>query len=129
MSADRRRHDPVPSESGSFANASRYRSFSRYEPRHRVGTRAIHPNLAVVIDGHEAEGRIHARVHDVDVEPIALVDRRPVADRRSAERVDGKLQPGPANRGQIDDVREIVDVRTDQVLLDDPARAQRASRA
>src|SRR5262249_29114421 len=49
-----------------------------HEPRHRVRTRRIHADLAVVVDRHEREGRVDGRVRDHDVQVINGVDRLPV---------------------------------------------------
>ena len=120
-----RRHDPVPVGVRVVREREPIAVLQRNEPRHRVRARAVHPDLTIVIDRHEAEGRVDARVHDVDVEPIARVDRLPIADRRAAERIDAEREPGRADRAHVDDVREVVDVRADEVLLvNPPARAR-----
>ena len=49
---------PCRSESGSLAKATSNWSFRPTKPRHGIRARAIHANLAVVIDCHEREGRI-----------------------------------------------------------------------
>ena len=65
------------------------------QPGHRVGARAVHADLAVVIDRHEREGRIDRRVDDGDIEAVNVVDRLPVVHGRAAQRIDAELEPAP----------------------------------
>ena len=69
----RRRDDAVPVRVRIVGEGDPIPVLQADEPRHRIGARAVHADLAVVIDGHEREGRIDHRVHDRDVEPV---DRR-----------------------------------------------------
>ena len=80
------------------------------EPGHRVRAGAVHADLAVVIDGHEREGRIDLRVHDLDIQTVDFVDRLPVMHRRAAERVHPQLEAGGADGVHVDDVPQVVDV-------------------
>ena len=41
-----------------------------HKPGHGVRARAIHANLAVVIDGHEREARIDDLIDDCDFEAV-----------------------------------------------------------
>src|SRR5918992_4429149 len=59
-----------------------------HEAGHRIGTRTIHPDLAVMIERHEAEGRIDPIVDKRQIETVALGDFLPVRKRRSAEWID-----------------------------------------
>ena len=96
------------------------------EPGHGVGAGAVHADLAVVIDGHEREGRIDLRVHDGDVELVDRVDRLPVVHGGAAERIDAELEAGAADGLHVDDVAQIVDVGQDEIFL---VRRLAASRA
>ena len=87
------------------------------EPRHRIGTGAVHADLAVVIDRHEREGRIDLRVHHSDIQVIDRVDRFPVMHGGATERIDGELEAGGANGLHIDNVAQIGHVGQDEVLL------------
>ena len=48
---------------------------------------AVHADLAVVVDGHEAERRIDVGVDHFQVEIIPLGDGRPVVDAGAAHRI------------------------------------------
>ena len=85
------------------------------QPRHRVGRRAVHADLAVPVDGHEREGRVDRIVDDRQVDVVALGDRGPVGDARAAQRVDAQPQPTRANGVQVDDRGQLVDVGGDVV--------------
>ena len=108
---------PWRSESGSFAKATRYWSFKPTSLAIAYGTGAVHANLAVVIDRHERELRIDARIHHLDLQPVDLVDRRPIMDRRAAERINGHREIGGANRIHVDHVAKIIDVGEQEVVL------------
>ena len=95
---------PWRSASGSLAKATSIAILERHEPGHGVRARAVHADLAVVIDGHEREGRIERRIDDRDVQAVDGVDRLPVGHGRAAERIDAELQAGGANRVHVDDV-------------------------
>src|SRR5437773_10999853 len=62
---------------------------------HRIHRRRVHADLAVPIDGHEAEGWIDDVVHDLHVESVAVADGVPIshagAAQRSEERRVGKV--------------------------------------
>ena len=83
---------------------------SSRQPRHRVRRRAVHADLAVPVERHEAEGRVDLVVDDRQVEAVALGDRRPVGDARAAERVDAEAQPAVADRVEVDHGGQVVDV-------------------
>ena len=65
------------------------------KPRHGIGARAIHADLAVMIDGHEGKGRIEFGIDDGDVEPIGRVDRLPIGPRRAAKGSTASFSPEP----------------------------------
>ena len=87
------------------------------QPRHRVRRRAVHPDLAVPVERHEAERRVELLVDDLEVEPVHLGDRHPVGGARTAERVDAEAQPGLADRVEVDHLREVGHVRVHVVAL------------
>ena len=89
---------------------------ARDQRRHRGRRRAVHPDLAVPVEGHEAPGRVDQRVHDGQVEPVPLGDRAPVVDARAAERVRADPDAGPLDRVEVDDARQVVDVRAQEVV-------------
>ena len=66
-----------------------------------------------MIQGHEAKRRIDLRIDHRQIEPVALGDLLPVAQRRAAERIDADLDPSRANRFHVDDRSQIVDVGAD----------------
>ena len=82
----------------------------RDETAHRPGARAVHADLAVVVDRHEGESRIDLVVHDRNIQTVALRDRLPVPDGGAAERIDADLHARAANRLHVDDVLQIFDV-------------------
>ena len=101
---------PCRSESGSLAKATLVLILEADESGHRVRAGTVHADLAVVIDGHEREGRIDLRVHDLDIQTVDFVDRPPVMHRRAAERVHPQLEAGGADGVHVDDVPQVVDV-------------------
>ena len=54
------------------------------QPGHRIGTRAVHANFAVVVNGHKRKCRVDYRIGDDDVEPVNRVDRFPIRQRGSS---------------------------------------------
>ena len=65
----RARHDAVPVGVGVVGKGDIEFVAHPDQPRHRIGRRAVHPDLAVPIDRHEAKRRIDRVVHDGRVEP------------------------------------------------------------
>src|SRR5215468_7590928 len=88
-----------------------------YQPRHRVGARAIHADLTVMIDRHERKGWVDPWIDHLDIELVDAVDRLPVMDGGAPERIDAELEPGATDRLNIDDVAQIVDVGKDEIFL------------
>ena len=84
---------------------------------HRVRARAVHADLAVVIHGHEREGRVDSRIDHFDLEAVNAIDRLPVVHARAAERVHCELQSRGADRVHVDDVPQVLHVRSREVLL------------
>ena len=61
-----------------------------------------------MIHRHERERRIDVRVHDRDVEAVALGHRLPVGRGRAAQRINADLYAGGADGFQVDDVGKIL---------------------
>ena len=74
---------------------------------HRVRGARIHADLAIMVNGHEAPGRVDLRTHHVDGQVVLLVHQRPVVDRSAAERVDAQAYAGGADHVEVDDVLQI----------------------
>src|SRR5215471_11742100 len=69
---------------------------------HRIYRRRVHPDLAVPIDGHEAEGWIDGVIHDFQIESVAVADGVPVSNARAAQRIDTDANIAFANCLKID---------------------------
>ena len=113
----RRRDDAVPVGIGIVGEGDLILVLEADQPGHRVRAGAVHADLAVMIDGHEREGRIDLRVDDGDVELVDRIDRLPVMHGGAAQRVDGELEAGGANGVHIDDVAQVVDIGQDEIFL------------
>ncbi len=113
----RRCDDAVPIGVGIVRKGDLVAILEPEEPGHRVRAGAVHANLAVVVDGHEREGRIDLRIDDSNAQLVDGVDRLPIMDGGAAERVDGEFETGGADRLHIDDVTQVVDVGQDQIFL------------
>ena len=83
---------------------------------HGIGARRIHSNPAVVIERHEREGWVDHRIGHRDVQLVDFVDCLPVRQRRTAKRVNTELQTRSADRIDINDVRQIIDIGKDKVF-------------
>src|SRR5262245_12415243 len=66
------RHDSVSVGVGIVAKGDIESVFEPDQLCHGVGRRTVHTNLAVPIQRHEAERRIHAIVHDLQIKPEPL---------------------------------------------------------
>jgi hypothetical protein len=64
------RDDPVPVRVRVIRESDLISVLERYQAGHRIRARAVHPDLAVVIDRHEREGRVDHRVYDDDIQTI-----------------------------------------------------------
>src|SRR5262245_24242102 len=69
---------------------------------HRIHRRRVHPDLAVPIDGHEAEGRIDGVVHDLHIESVAVANGIPVSHAGAAQRIHTDANLALANCLKID---------------------------
>ena len=123
--AKRRRDDAVTVDVGVVAPGDGEAVLQPDQPGHGEGARAVHADLAVVVERHEGKGRIDAGIDDLDVEPVALGDRLPVGDGGAAERIDADFQSGAADRRHVDHLFEVGDVGRDEVLGDEMRRRQR----
>ena len=90
--------------------------------RHGRGARRIHPDLAVPVERHERPGRVHALVDHREVEAVVVADRLPVVHGCPAERVRADADARLADRVDVDDVREVLDVVRAEVVGLDAAR-------
>ena len=77
---------------------------------HGIRGRGVHTDLAVVIDGHEAPGRVDLRAHHANVQAVLLIDERPVVHGSAAKRVDAQTYAGRTNHVKVDDVLQVVHV-------------------
>ena len=105
-----RRDDPVPVGIGVAGDRDVEAVAVFDQAAHDVRRRAVHPDLAVVVERHEAEGRVDLSVYDLQVEPVPLLDRLEVGDRRATQRVDADVHTGLADGVDVDHVREVVHV-------------------
>ena len=60
----------------------------RDESLHREGRRAIHPDLAIPVQRHKAEGRIHLRADNLERDAILFGDLAPVGHTGATEWID-----------------------------------------
>ena len=88
----------------------------------RDGRRRVHADLAVPVERHERPRRVDARVHDGEVEAVAVADRRPVVHGCPAQRVGADADAAALDGVEVDDVREVVDVVAAEVVGLDAAR-------
>src|SRR5207237_656685 len=88
-----------------------------HQAGHGVGAGTIHPDPAVVVERHEPEGRVDGRVGDGDVQAVGVGDRLPVVSGRAAERVYAQPEARRADSFHVDDARQVVDIRLDEIDL------------
>ena len=81
-----------------------------YQALHGVRRRRVHADLAVPVQGHEAEGRVDHRADHRQVEPPALGDGCPVVDAGAAHRIDAHAQLRIADGIQVDHAAEVANV-------------------
>jgi len=70
---------------------------------HGIRGGAVHPDLAVLVHGHESEGRVHRRVDHLDREAEALGDGAPEADPRPAQWIHADFQARPGDGLHVED--------------------------
>ena len=95
--AARAGHDAVPVGVGIVGEGDVEFVAHADQPRHRVGRRAVHPDLAVPIGRHEAEGRVDRVADDGCRDPVALDDRLP--EMRRSRRPADRCRSSPRTRG------------------------------
>ena len=88
-----------------------------HQAGHRVRAGAVHADLPIVIHGHEAEGRVHARIHDGEIQTVAFLDRLPVVHGCPAQRVHADLHARAADGVHVEHGAERFDVGPDVVVL------------
>ena len=91
--------------------------FQSDQPGHRIGTRTVHPNFAVVINGHERKCGVDYWICNDDVQPVDGIDRLPIGQGRSTQRVHAKPEVSAANRIHVNNILEIANVRQDEIFL------------
>ena len=111
-----RRHDAVAVRIGVVGKRNVELVAHLDQTRHRERRGTIHPDLAVPVGGHEAEGRIDRGVDDISIDPVALDDRLPVMHGRATQGIDADLHAGRFHQRQIDDVAEVGDIRREVVV-------------
>ena len=87
-----------------------------YEAGHRVRAGAVHSDLPVMIESHEAKRRIHGGVDQSDIETIDSLNRLPVLDRGTTERIGAHSNTGGPDTVDVDDVRQVFDVRHEEIV-------------
>ncbi len=92
---------------------------------HGVGAGAVHADLAVVVQGHEPEGGVDARIHHGDVQAIAFGDRLPVRHGGAAQRVDADAYPGPGDGLHVDHAVQPFDIGPHEIDRAGRRRRQR----
>src|SRR6202040_154070 len=83
----------------------------RDEALHRVRRGTVHPDLSVPIHRHKSKGRIDDVAHDRQRNPVPLGDQGPITYAGAAKGVDTEFEIGGADGLEVDDRREIPDVR------------------
>src|SRR5690606_15787097 len=86
------------------------------EGRHGVRGGAVHPDLPVPVQRHEAPGGVGQRIDDRQVEAVLLGDPAPVGHRRAAERVGPDPDSGRADRVQVQHLGQVGHVAAEEVV-------------
>ncbi len=92
--------------------------FKGNQARHGERAGAVHPDLAVFIQGHEGEGWVDLVVHHLDVQTIGLGDDVPVGDAGAAQRIDTDLDARVLDGIHVQHVLQIIHIGGDIVVLD-----------
>ena len=102
---------PCRSASASLPVRMSKSSLVRQHGGHGGRARRIHPDLAVPVERHEAPGRVDVRVHDGEVELVAVADRAPVVHADAPPSGSAPMRmPLALIAVDVDDVLEVVDV-------------------
>ncbi len=115
--SQRARHDAMAVCVGVVGEGDIESVLQLHQPGHRVWARAVHANLAVVIEGHETEARVHHRVDNSDIQAVDLVDRLPVVHAGAAKRIDRHAHTGRSDPIDIDDTPQVRYVRRHEVVI------------
>ncbi len=89
---------------------------------HGVGRRAVHADLAVPVDRHEAEGRVDGVIDHRRSNPIALDDRLPVVDSGAAQGIDADANARSLDRLHVHHLGEVGHIGSDVVIGLDAGR-------
>ncbi|MND84221.1 hypothetical protein D3C80_761080 [compost metagenome] len=90
--------------------------FQADQALHGMAGRWVHADLAVPVDGHEAEGRVDLFVHHIQVQAVMLGNRRPVAHPCSTQRIDTQAQLGIADGVEVDHVDQVGDIGVEVIV-------------
>ncbi len=112
----RRRHDAVPVRIGVVAERDVEVVLQRDEVRHGVRGRAVHADLAVPVQGHEAERGVDPFVHHGEVEPVTFGDCLPVGEAGAAQRIDPDPHTCRAHGVEVDQRGQVVHVAAEEVV-------------
>jgi hypothetical protein len=85
---------------------------------HGVGRGGVHADLAVPVESHEGEGLVDLVVDDGEVELVVVGDGGPVVDACAAQGIGSHGDARGADCFEVDDVVEVFDVVTHEVVFD-----------
>ncbi len=85
--------------------------------RHGRRRAAVHPDPAVLVEGHEPPRRVDERVDHCQVEAVALADLAPVVHGRPAHRVGADLHSDVPDPLQVNDARQVGDIGGEVVVV------------
>ena len=91
---------------------------------HRIGRRAVHADLSVPVDGHEAKRGVHLVADHRERHLVALGDHAPVVHAGASQGIDSEVDLGAAEDLQVHDVRQVTDVGAHVVMAVRRGRAQ-----
>jgi hypothetical protein len=100
----------------------------RRQPPHRERRRRVHADVAVPVQRHEGEARVHHVADDGQRQAVVVGDGRPVAHARAAQRVHAHAHAAGADGIEVDDLAERRDVLRLEVVHLGGGRRQRARR-
>ncbi len=84
---------------------------------HGIWGRAVHPDLAVLVNPHETECGIEYGIDYIDVEPVDIGDYLPEGKARASQRIGGDLDAGRRYGIHVDDIGEVFHVRHDIIMF------------
>src|SRR4029450_6585439 len=82
-------------------------------PCHGVGRRRVHSYLTVPVQGHEAKGRVHGVIHDLEVQTVAIADGVPVGHARAAQGIHADLDRARTDGLEVHHRGKIVHIRVE----------------